>query len=60
MPERVRKDRLIKRHTHFGKSPTDARLWTEHVDLQNAAVIEDTRDRADLIVHRPRAHGTFC
>lgn len=55
VPEEIRKDRLIKRHFHFGKSMTEAQSWTEQVDLQNAAVIEQTRHRADLIVEVPDA-----
>ncbi|WP_018602621.1 hypothetical protein [Mycobacterium sp. 155] len=53
LPEEIRKDRLIKRHFHFGKSIAEARSWTEQVDLQNAAVTEETRHRADLVVEVP-------
>lgn len=53
VPESVRRDRLIERHRHFGKSLHDARDWTEQVDLRNAAVVAATRGRADLIVAVP-------
>ena len=50
VPEDVRLARLVARHVAFGKSPADARHWVEAVDGPNAATINATRARADLIV----------
>ncbi|WP_300011782.1 nucleoside/nucleotide kinase family protein [Pseudonocardia sp.] len=46
----VRLDRLIARHVRFGKTPEQAAAWVDAVDEPNAARIEATRPRADLIV----------
>ncbi|MBT0567128.1 nucleoside/nucleotide kinase family protein [Williamsia sp. CHRR-6] len=46
----VRRDRLIRRHEMFGRSPDAARAWVAEVDERNAAVIAATRERADRIV----------
>ena len=46
----VRMDRLLARHVRFGKAPDVARAWVASVDAPNAALIEATRGRADLIV----------
>ena len=49
-PEDERLRRLIARHIEFGKSPDEAHEWVYRSDEANARVIEETRDRADLIV----------
>jgi pantothenate kinase len=41
---------LITRHRAYGKSAEDARRWVHESDQLNAALIEATRSRADLIV----------
>ena len=46
----VRLARLHTRHVTFGKAPDEAVAWVAAVDEPNAALIEATRDRADLIV----------
>ena len=46
----VRRERLVRRHEQFGKSPDAARAWVEHVDEPNARLISATRDAADLVV----------
>lgn len=46
----VRLDRLLARHVRFGKAPDVARAWIASVDEPNAALIETTRNRADLVV----------
>jgi pantothenate kinase len=46
----VRRHRLLSRHVRFGKSPDVARAWVAAVDDPNAALIEATRVRADLVV----------
>lgn len=47
---RLRRRRLTDRHTAFGKTPAQAAAWVAAVDEPNAARIEPTRDRADLVV----------
>lgn len=49
----VRRERLVRRHVEFGKSPEAARAWVERVDEPNARVVAATRDRADLVVTDP-------
>ena len=49
-PADLLRDRLVARHVAFGKSPAAAAAWVEAVDLPNAALIEPTRERADVVV----------
>ena len=46
----VRMAQLVARHVQFGKDPEHARAWVQAVDEGNAALVESTRSRADLIV----------
>ena len=46
----VRMAQLIARHVEFGKDPELARSWVQSVDEGNAALVQSTRSRADLIV----------
>jgi len=46
----VRMERLLTRHVTFGKEPEFARRWVASVDGPNAALIEATQERADLVV----------
>ncbi|OLT09216.1 nucleoside/nucleotide kinase family protein [Pseudonocardia sp. CNS-139] len=46
----VRLARLVARHVAFGKAPDAAAAWVAAVDEPNAALVEATRDRADLVV----------
>lgn len=46
----VRRERLVARHERFGKPAEAARAWVEQVDEPNAALVAETRDRADLVV----------
>ena len=48
--EAVRMERLIARHTAFGKTPQEARRWSLNSDRANAELVLTTRDRADLVV----------
>jgi pantothenate kinase len=48
--ERVRLDRLVRRHVAFGKAPAYAAAWVERSDQVNARLVATTRARADLIV----------
>jgi pantothenate kinase len=46
----VRRDRLIGRHMHFGRSPEQARDWVASTDEPNARLIAATRHRADVFI----------
>lgn len=49
----LRKQRLIARHMQFGRDQAAATDWVEHTDEVNAALIDSTRGRADLVFHLP-------
>ncbi|HEY7272971.1 MAG TPA: nucleoside/nucleotide kinase family protein [Actinoplanes sp.] len=57
-PERMR--RLVERHIRFGKDEAAAVAWATGTDERNAAVVNATRNAADLIVPAEliRAIGT--
>jgi len=46
----VRRERLVRRHEEFGKSPDAARAWVERSDEGNARLVASTRERADLVL----------
>ena len=48
--DEVRRERLVRRHEEFGKSPDDARAWVQRVDEANARLVAVTRDTADVVV----------
>jgi pantothenate kinase len=48
--ERVRLERLVARHTEFGKDTAAARAWVERVDEPNARLVEASADRADRLL----------
>jgi pantothenate kinase len=48
--DRVRVDRLVRRHVRFGRSPEAAREWVLRSDEANARIIAATRERADVLV----------
>ncbi|WP_157547973.1 nucleoside/nucleotide kinase family protein [Nonomuraea candida] len=50
LDDRVRLDRLVRRHVRFGKTAERAARWVAEVDEPNAAAIRATRSRADLRV----------
>jgi pantothenate kinase len=50
VPE-VRRQRLVDRHVKFGRDEAAARDWVQHTDEVNAALIESTRARADMVFH---------
>jgi pantothenate kinase len=50
LPADVRLARLTARHVAFGKDPQRAAAWVRAVDEPNAALVEATRGRADLVV----------
>jgi pantothenate kinase len=46
----LRMERLIARHIEFGKSPEDAKAWSQGTDEVNAKLIHLTQPRADYEV----------
>lgn len=50
VPGDVRERRLIGRHMQHGRTREEAAAWAREVDGANAARIEPSADRADLIV----------
>lgn len=46
----VRRNRLIRRHAEFGKTPEQARAWALGSDEANARLIRDSAGRADHLV----------
>ncbi len=42
--------RLIDRHVQHGRSSADATEFVDRSDLANAALVEDSRERADFVV----------
>ena len=48
--ETVRIERLVARHSAFGKTPEQARRWSLNSDRTNAELVLTTRHRADLVV----------
>jgi pantothenate kinase len=46
----VRRPRLVARHVQFGKSPAAAEAWVSRVDDVNAALVQQSRGRADRVV----------
>ena len=55
--EGLRLERLVARHTEFGKSPAAAREWVERVDQPNARLVEASADRADRLFDLTRWDG---
>ncbi|MCE1179260.1 MAG: nucleoside/nucleotide kinase family protein [Micrococcales bacterium] len=51
----VRRDRLVARHTAFGKSPDAARAWVDQVDERNAVEVARLLERADRVVVNGRS-----
>jgi pantothenate kinase len=56
--ERLRVADLIDRHFALGLSTDDARRWVMGSDQRNAALVQETRERADLIAKLDDA-GSF-
>lgn len=50
VPAAVRADRLVARRRSFGESTEQAHSWVQSVDSANGAVVETSRERADLLV----------
>ncbi len=50
LPDRERRERLLRRHIAFGKAPAAAQDWVNGSDEANARLIAITRRQADLIL----------
>ena len=50
LDDAVRRERLVARHIHFGRTEAAARRWVDEVDDVNARLIDATRNSADLVV----------
>jgi pantothenate kinase len=48
--DKLRLDRLIKRHQSYGKNYDEASAWASGTDERNAELIAKTRDKADVII----------
>ncbi|MCW2605510.1 MAG: nucleoside/nucleotide kinase family protein [Frankiales bacterium] len=46
----LRRERLVARHVRHGRPPHAAEQWVSSSDDPNAALVDATRDRADLVV----------
>lgn len=55
--EVLRVERLVARHTQFGKAPAAAREWVERVDQPNARLVEASAERADRLLDLTRWQG---
>ncbi|MFR9724886.1 nucleoside/nucleotide kinase family protein [Streptomyces sp. MS19] len=55
-PPELRDERLMLRHTGFGRARAAARAWIDGNDLPNAGLAERSRDRCDRVV--PGLPGT--
>ncbi|GAA1934354.1 nucleoside/nucleotide kinase family protein [Nocardioides hwasunensis] len=51
----LRRERLVRRHEQFGKSPAAAREWVSRSDEANARLVAATRDAADLVIDLDRS-----
>jgi len=49
----VRRERLVERHSLFGKTDLEARAWAHGSDEHNASLVASTAHRADLAITAP-------
>ncbi|WP_427136685.1 nucleoside/nucleotide kinase family protein [Pseudarthrobacter sp. S9] len=49
-PSLLRSSRLVSRHREFGKTLEGATAWVSAVDSGNAAIVEATKYKADLVI----------
>jgi len=50
LDEDERVARLVERHVRFGKTPEEAKRWVRRSDERNAALVNPTRARADIVI----------
>jgi pantothenate kinase len=48
--DRLRRERLVRRHVHHGRSPDEAARWANLSDQANAEIVARTRKAADVLV----------
>ena len=49
--DQIRIERLVNRHHKFGKSKADAHSWATGSDENNAKIVAQTRELADVIIN---------
>ena len=54
----LRRTRLVERHVLFGKAQAEAERWVAEVDDGNAALVAESRHRADLVVELSSTGGS--
>jgi pantothenate kinase len=54
----LRRQRLVARHVKFGRDEDAARNWVQETDEVNAALIDSTRARADLVFQWPSLNAS--
>ncbi|GAB2527528.1 nucleoside/nucleotide kinase family protein [Nocardia heshunensis] len=52
VPRPIIEQRLLRRHIRGGRTPEAAKSKVTHSDLRNAALVETTRTRADLVLRK--------
>ncbi|MEC3913773.1 nucleoside/nucleotide kinase family protein [Nocardia sp. CDC160] len=52
VPRPIIEQRLLRRHIRGGRTPEAAKTKVAHSDLRNAALVESTRTRADLVLRK--------
>ena len=57
LPDDLRRERLVRRHRSYGRSPESARTWALVRDERNAELIHSHRRLADLVVRVTDAMG---
>lgn len=46
----LRRERLVARHMHYGRTAGEASAWVAHTDEPNAVLVQASRVRADIAV----------
>lgn len=46
----LRRERLVARHMHYGRTAGEAAAWVAHTDEPNAVLVQASRVRADIAV----------
>jgi len=48
--DNLRRERLVARHMHYGRTAGEAAAWVAHTDEPNAVLVQASRVRADIAV----------
>ncbi|MCQ1999848.1 nucleoside/nucleotide kinase family protein [Arthrobacter zhaoxinii] len=51
--DELRVQRLVERHVRFGKARDRAAAWVRDVDEPNARLVQESRERADVVIRMP-------